>query len=236
MLASGCYGPQAMLFCCGWIGPQREAKQWRWRRARPAFVTRTSTCSLDSGRGAGGAASAAPAESARSVFDDLKSYLDRRRRGRPRVVHRIDRGISGLVVFAATAGAQARLKEQFARRVPERVYLAVVHGHPTPAAGVWRDHVVWDTRSLMQKPAASSDPRAKEAVCRYRIVERLAGASLIEVTLVTDDRIRSASRRCCTATRWPESSDIPPLRTQAEGRRHAGERLRSPGRRCMRTA
>ena len=124
-------------------------------------------------------------ESARSVFDDLKSYLNRRRRGRPRVVHRIDRDTSGLVVFAATAAAQARLKDQFARRIPERVYLAVVHGHPSPAEGVWRDHVVWDARSLMQKPADSRDPRAKEAVCRYRVVERLAGASLIEVTLVT---------------------------------------------------
>jgi 23S rRNA pseudouridine1911/1915/1917 synthase len=50
---------------------------------------------------------------------------------------------------------------------------------------VWRDHVIWDARPLMQKPADSRDPRAKEAVCRYRVVERLVGASLIEVMLVT---------------------------------------------------
>src|SRR5262245_3648277 len=124
-------------------------------------------------------------DSARSVFDDLKMYLDRRRRGHPRVVHRIDRDTSGLVVFAASAAAETHLKDQFARRVAERVYLAVVYGHPTHPTGEWRDHVVWDARSLMQKPAASRDPRAKEAVSRYRVIERLDAASLIEVTLVT---------------------------------------------------
>lgn len=124
-------------------------------------------------------------DSARSVFDDVKAYLSRRRRGRPLVVHRIDRDTSGLVVFAATAAAQARLKEQFTRRAPERVYLAVVHGHPSPAEGDWRDHVVWDARSLMQKATHPRDPRGKEAISRYGVVQRLVGASLIEVTLVT---------------------------------------------------
>jgi 23S rRNA pseudouridine1911/1915/1917 synthase len=123
-------------------------------------------------------------EGARSVFDDVRAYLDRRRRGRPHVVHRIDRDTSGLVVFAASAVAQARLKDQFARRAAERVYLAVVHGH-LPPSGEWRDHIAWDARSLLQKPAEGRDPRAKEAVSRYRVVERLAAASLIEVTLVT---------------------------------------------------
>src|SRR5438105_13351367 len=52
----------------------------------------------------------------RSVFDELENYLDRRRRGRPFVVHRIDRDTSGLVVFAATAAAQRELKAQFKRR------------------------------------------------------------------------------------------------------------------------
>ena len=135
-------------------------------------------------------------QSARSVFDDVKAYLGRRRRGRPLVVHRIDRDTSGLVVFAATVAAQAHLKAQFTRHAPERVYLAVVHGHPSPATGVWRDHVIWDARSLMQKPTHARDPRGKEAVSRYRVVERLAGAALIEVTLVTgrQNQIRIQAR------------------------------------------
>ena len=124
-------------------------------------------------------------DSARSVFDDVKMYLSQRRRGRPRVVHRIDRDTSGLVVFALTALAQEQLKQQFSRRRPERQYLAVVYGHPSPAEGEWRDHIVWDTKALIQKPADARHPTAKEAISRYRVVERLAGTSLIEVALVT---------------------------------------------------
>jgi 23S rRNA pseudouridine1911/1915/1917 synthase len=135
-------------------------------------------------------------DDARSVFDDVKTYLSMRRRGRPRVVHRIDRDTSGLVVFALTALAQAQLKDQFTRRKPEREYLAVVYGHPSPAEGEWRDHLVWDTKDLMQKPAAARDPRAKESISRYRVVERLAGASLVDVALVTgrQNQIRMQAR------------------------------------------
>jgi len=125
---------------------------------------------------------------ARSVFDDVKAHFDAHGRRRPFVVHRIDRDTSGLVVFAKNAAAHAALKAQFERREPERVYLAVMYGRPAPASGTWRDTLVWDDKALIQKETSPRDPRGKEAVCRYRIVERLAGASLVEVTLVTGRR------------------------------------------------
>jgi 23S rRNA pseudouridine1911/1915/1917 synthase len=124
----------------------------------------------------------------RSVFEDLKIYLGRRGRKRPFVVHRIDRDTSGLVLFAKAEGAQLVLKEQFKRRLPERVYQAVVYGVPSPAAGTWRDHLVWDTKALIQKETSPRDPRGKEAIGHYRVVEILTGASLIEVSLVTGKR------------------------------------------------
>jgi len=125
---------------------------------------------------------------ARSVFQDLKAHLATRGRRRPFVVHRIDRDTSGLVLFAKSAAAQHALKAQFKRREPERVYLAVVYGRPSPAAGTWRDTLVWDTRSLIQKETSPRDPRGKEAVCRYRVVEQFADAALLEVTLVSGRR------------------------------------------------
>jgi 23S rRNA pseudouridine1911/1915/1917 synthase len=127
-------------------------------------------------------------ENARSVFDDLKQYLRARGRRRPFVVHRIDRDTSGLVVFAMSAAAQEHLKAQFKRHHPEREYLAVVYGHPSPEAGTWRDQLVWDERSLIQKETHPRDPRGKEAISHYRVIEKLAGASLIEVKLVTGRR------------------------------------------------
>ena len=124
----------------------------------------------------------------RSVYEDLKSYLARRRQPRPFVVHRIDRDTSGLVLFARTAGAQQRLKEQFKRHKPERLYLAIVYGYPTPPAGTWQDRLVWDESSLIQKETHPRDARGKDAICHYRVVEKLEGASLVEVTLVTGRR------------------------------------------------
>jgi len=125
---------------------------------------------------------------ARSVFDDLKTYMRQHRAGRPLVVHRIDRDTSGIVLFAKQARAQEILRAQFKRHLPERVYLAVVYGHPTPAQGTWRDRLVWDTRALIQKETHPRDPAGKDAISRYRVVERLKGAALVEVQLVTGRR------------------------------------------------
>ena len=123
-----------------------------------------------------------------SAYDELARYLRIRRQRRPLVVHRIDRDTSGLVVFAKRADAQRTLKEQFKRRKAERVYRAIVYGHPTPSAGTWRDHLVWDDTALVQKEAHPRDPRAKEAVSEYRVIEVFDAASLIEVRLVTGKR------------------------------------------------
>jgi 23S rRNA pseudouridine1911/1915/1917 synthase len=123
-----------------------------------------------------------------SVFDELKEYLWRHGRRRAFVVHRIDRDTSGLVVFAKSAAAQDQLKGQFKRHLPERVYQAVVYGDPSPPSGTWRDHLVWDDRSLIQKETHPRDPRGKEAISHYRVLERLKGAALIEVRLVTGRR------------------------------------------------
>jgi len=123
-----------------------------------------------------------------SVYDDLEDHLRSRGKRKPFVVHRIDRDTSGLVVFAKHAAAQARLKQQFLRQEPERVYLAVVYGVPTPPRGTWRDHLAWDQRALSQKETSPRDPRGKDAICHYRTIERLRHASLVEVTLVTGRR------------------------------------------------
>jgi 23S rRNA pseudouridine1911/1915/1917 synthase len=123
-----------------------------------------------------------------SAFDDLEAHLRPRGKRKPLVVHRIDRDTSGLVVFARNVRAQQALKDQFRRREPERIYLAVVYGHPQPAGGTWRDHLVWDSKALIQKRTRTGDPAGKEAISRYRVIEALDGASLIEVQLVTGKR------------------------------------------------
>jgi 23S rRNA pseudouridine1911/1915/1917 synthase len=109
-------------------------------------------------------------------------------RARSFVVHRIDRDTSGLVLFARTPAARDALKSQFRQRTPERIYLAVVLGRPTPATGSWRDRLAWDSSSLRQRRAHGQDSRASDAEARYQVTEPFAGAALIEVQLVTGKR------------------------------------------------
>jgi 23S rRNA pseudouridine1911/1915/1917 synthase len=127
-------------------------------------------------------------DEAPSVYHHVEEHLRSRGKRRPHVVHRIDRDTSGLVVFAKHARAQEHLKDQFRRREPERIYLAVVYGHPDPPEGTWRDHLVWDNEALIQKETHPRDPRAKEAVSEYRVLESFDEASLIEVRLHTGKR------------------------------------------------
>jgi 23S rRNA pseudouridine1911/1915/1917 synthase len=123
-----------------------------------------------------------------SVYEQIERRFRSHGKRRPLVVHRIDQDTSGLVVFAKDPTSQQRLKAQFARRLPERVYLAVVYGHPSPSAGTWRDVLVWDTKALIQKETGRRDPRGTEAVSDYRVVESFRDASLVEVRLRTGRR------------------------------------------------
>ena len=124
-----------------------------------------------------------------STYDQVEAHLrPHGRRHRPLVVHRIDRDTSGLVVFAKNARAQETLKAQFKRREPERVYWAVVYGSPEPPEGTWRDHLVWDQHALIQKRTRANDPKGKEAISHYRVLEQMEDASLVEVRLETGKR------------------------------------------------
>lgn len=123
-----------------------------------------------------------------SVYEQIEDRFRSHGKRRPFVVHRIDQDTSGLVVFAKDAESQRRMKAQFARRLPERVYLAVVYGRPSPASGTWRDTLVWDTKALIQKETHPRDPKGTDAISEYHVVERFRDASLIEVRLQTGRR------------------------------------------------
>lgn len=123
-----------------------------------------------------------------SILDLVEDHLRARAKRRPLPVHRIDEDTSGLVVFAKSPEAQRLLKEQFRRREPERIYLAVVYGVPEPRSGVWRDILAWDDTALVQKATHPDDPRGVEAISEYRVVEVFSSTSLVEVRLRTGRR------------------------------------------------
>ena len=123
-----------------------------------------------------------------SALEQVDDYLRRIGRSKALVVHRIDQDTSGLVVFAKDGRAQAALQAQFKRRTPERIYLAVVLGHPEPAEGVWRDRIAWDDKALIQKASRGETPDSLDAISEYCVRESYRDASVLEIRLVTGRR------------------------------------------------
>lgn len=98
------------------------------------------------------------------------------------VVHRLDVGTSGLMVVAKTESAYTALKRAFKERTVEKIYHAVVQGHPDPLAGTI-DAPIGRHPSHQWKFAVTPD--GKPSITHYETLEAFPGASLLEVHLET---------------------------------------------------
>ncbi|MBF4561096.1 RluA family pseudouridine synthase [Microbacterium sp. VKM Ac-2870] len=98
------------------------------------------------------------------------------------VVHRLDVGTSGLMVVAKSERAYTALKRAFKEREVEKIYHAVVQGHPDPLAGTI-DAPIGRHRSNSWKFAVTPD--GKDSVTHYETLEAFPSASLLEIHLET---------------------------------------------------
>lgn len=98
------------------------------------------------------------------------------------VVHRLDVGTSGLMVVAKTEAAYTALKRAFKERMVEKIYHAVVQGHPDPLAGTI-DAPIGRHPHHSWKFAVTPD--GKPSVTHYEMLEAFPGASLLEIHLET---------------------------------------------------
>lgn len=124
-----------------------------------------------------------------SALDWVKGYI-KRRYDKPGeafagLVHRLDRPVSGVMVFARTSKAASRLFAQFRDRKVDKTYLAVVEGDPPGPEGRAVHHLRKDSRTHTAQVVAAGAPGALEARLVYRLVHREAGNSLLEVRLET---------------------------------------------------
>ena len=101
------------------------------------------------------------------------------------VVHRLDRPVSGLVVFARTSKALARLNNMFRDGEVHKTYWAIVQNRPQQEEGLL-EH--WWTRNEKQNKSYASDhevPGAKKAILKYKIIGQSDRYTLLEVQLMT---------------------------------------------------
>ena len=98
------------------------------------------------------------------------------------VVHRLDVGTSGLMVVAKSERAYTALKRAFKEREVEKIYHAVVQGHPDPLAGTIDAPI---GRHLSHSWKFAVTPDGKDSVTHYETLEAFPSASLLEVHLET---------------------------------------------------
>ena len=101
---------------------------------------------------------------------------------RPGIVHRLDRDTSGLLIVAKTDTAQASIMAQLKARRVKKTYLALVQGSVQAAVGRVEAPVGRDPKNRMRMAVV---PGGRPSVTGYRVRERFAGWTLLEVDLVT---------------------------------------------------
>jgi len=101
------------------------------------------------------------------------------------IPHRLDRPVSGVIVFARSTKAAQRIHAQFQEHRVRKVYWAMVEGEVMPESGVWDDWIRKITTEARTVKAAESEPGAKLATLEYRVLERVLGGTLIEFSPLT---------------------------------------------------
>ena len=123
-------------------------------------------------------------EKVKTVYYRLTDYV---RKGNPKshervyIVHRLDREVSGILVFARSAVAKNALQAQWDR--VEKHYLALVHGVPPESEGTFSSYLV---ENGVHSVHSTTDPkRGKLAHTAYKVLGHSRGVSLLDINLLT---------------------------------------------------
>lgn len=108
------------------------------------------------------------------------------------LVHRLDRPVGGVMVFAKRTSAQ--VEAQIAKAMQaggwHKSYLAVVRGKPEQISGTWIDYLLRDGRSNTSKVVAQNQKQAKKAILQYQVLDTIQTTqeetlSLLKIQLQT---------------------------------------------------
>ncbi|MFI3328552.1 MAG: RluA family pseudouridine synthase [Rikenellaceae bacterium] len=124
-----------------------------------------------------------------ALEDEVKSFI-KVRDNKPGevflgVVHRIDRPVSGVVLFAKTSKALARMNEQIRLRQVEKRYWALVETPPIEQQAELTHHITRDTKQNKSRASIAPKQNSKEAKLRYRTLGASKNYTLLEIELIT---------------------------------------------------
>ena len=97
------------------------------------------------------------------------------------LVHRLDRPVGGVMVFAKTSKAASRLSEQVRTHKFEKIYHAVVEGKLNKKSDILKDRLLKDSKTNITRV----DKNGKEAILEYELVDLKNNLSLVKIDLKT---------------------------------------------------
>lgn len=124
-----------------------------------------------------------------TLSDMVKEYI-KIRYGKPGdvflgVIHRLDRPVSGVVIFARTSKALERMNKMLREQVIDKTYLAIVSVRPEEFSGTLIHYLSKDEQKNITKAYASKKPNTKEARLEYHLCGELDAKVLLEVHPIT---------------------------------------------------
>ncbi len=103
------------------------------------------------------------------------------------LVHRLDRPVGGIMIFAKTSKAASRLSNQVREKIFKKKYLAVVDGKPENKTGILEDYLYKDERNNISKVVNKDKKNAKYAKLEYELIvyDEVKNLSLLSINLYT---------------------------------------------------
>ncbi len=125
----------------------------------------------------------------RTLADEVRAYL-KEKGNKPGdvflgMVHRIDRPVDGIVIFAKTSKGASRLSAQIRNHEFEKVYTACVEGIVEEKEQTLKHYLVKDERTNTVKAFSTERPESKEAILSYNVLGYKGQTTLLEVHLET---------------------------------------------------
>lgn len=112
------------------------------------------------------------------------------------LVHRLDRPVGGIMVFAKTSKAASRLSDQIRKNELKKTYITVVNGILQEKRGTWVDYLIKDENRNIT--SITTKDKGKEAILDYKVLSENNNMSLLEINLKTGRshqiRVQTSSR------------------------------------------
>lgn len=116
------------------------------------------------------------------------------------VLHRIDRPVSGIVLFARTSKAAERMSKAIQQRQLSKIYIAEIKGVPAHLEATLEHFIVRNESNNTSKAYNREVPKSKDARLYYKVIERRGKNSLVEIDLDTGRhhqiRVQFSSIQC----------------------------------------